>query len=82
MLVGRDVFSDEVPIVLWYDHTWITDKGYYLAEKQRFFPKEGVTVEDGYVEWIASLVSNKITYSREVSATDYFNYVSAAYFAE
>ena len=82
LLVGRDVFSDAEPIVLWYDHTWKTEKGYYVAERQKFYPNEGVTIEDGYVERIAAIVSNKIYYSREVSATDYFNYVSRALFPD
>lgn len=80
LLVGRDVFSDTEPIILWYDHTWKTEKGYYDAATGQFTPNEGVTIEDGYVERIAALVSNKITYSREVAAVDYFNYVSKAVF--
>lgn len=82
LLVGRDVFSDTEPIVLWYDHTWVTEKGYYDAVTGKFTAKEGVTVEDGYVERIAALVANKITYSREVAATDYFNYVFKAAFPD
>ena len=82
LLVGRDVFSEQEPIVLWYDHTWKTDKGYYVAEKGKFYPNEGVEIEDGYVERIAALVSNKIVYSREVAQTEYFTYVSKAYFAD
>jgi len=82
LLVGRDVFSDTEPIVLWYDHTWKTEKGYYDAATGKFTPNEGVTIEDGYVERIAALVANKITYSREVASVDYFNYVSRAVFPE
>jgi len=80
LLVGRDVFSDTEAIVLWYDHTWITEKGYYDSNKGKFFPREGVEIEEGYVERIAALVSNKILYSREVANTEYFNYVAKAAF--
>lgn len=78
LLVGRDVFSDTEAIVLWYDYTWITEKGYYDSQTGTFHPKEGVTVEDGYVERISALVSNKVKYSREVANVDYFNFIAKA----
>lgn len=78
LIVGRDVFSDAEPIVLWYDYTWKTDKGCYDSSKQKFTPNEGVEVEDGYADRIANIVYNKIYYSREVQNTDYFNYLSEA----
>lgn len=78
LLVGRDVFSEAEPLVLWYDSTWKTDKGLYDPGTGKFTPAEGVSVEDGYVERIKALVQNKIHYSWEVQQTDYFNYLSAA----
>ena len=78
LLVGRDVFSDEEAIVLWQDYSWKTVKGTYIADKKKFTPNEGVTVEEDYVDRINNIVSNKITYSRELAAVDYFDYVSAA----
>lgn len=75
LLVGRDVFSEAEPIVLWYDHSWVTDKGFYDSAKSKFTPRDGVEVEDGYVQRIKDLVYNKIFYSREVQVTDYFNYL-------
>lgn len=82
LLVGRDVFSDTEAIVLWYDYTWITEKGNYNSATGKFTPKEGVEVEDGYVERISALVSNKIKYSREAASIDYFNYLSKELFPE
>lgn len=78
LLVGRDIFSDTDPLVLWPDHSWITDKGTYNAVKGTFTPAEGAEVPEGYVEYISSLVSNKITYSDSVLNLDYFNYLSKA----
>lgn len=75
LLVGRDVFSEAEPIVLWYDHSWVTDKGYYDSAKNKFTPRDGVEVDEEYVQRIKSLVYNKIFYSREVQVTDYFNYL-------
>ena len=76
LLVGRDVFSEAQPLVFWPDYSWKTEKGSYDAVTGVFTPAEGVTVEAGYIEQIASLVSNKITYSSAVNRNDYFNYVA------
>ncbi len=75
LLVGRDVFSEAEPIVLWYDYTWKTDKGIYNSENRTFTPAEGVEVDDAYVRRIQDIVYNKIYYSREAQNTDYFNYL-------
>ena len=75
LLIGRDVFSDEIPLVLWPNYSWLTDKGSYNFYAGVFTPAEGVEVEEGYVEYVTSLVQNKITYSRSVQEYNYFNYL-------
>lgn len=76
LIVGRDVFSDTEPLVLWPDHSWRTDKGTYDFKTKVFTPRGGVTVEDGYIERICALVDNKITYSKSVQDFYYFNHIS------
>lgn len=76
LLPGRDVFSDTAPLVFWHDYSWITDKGIYDSSTGIFTPNEGVEVDEGYVDTIAAQVRNKITYSRAVQQTNYFNYVA------
>ena len=76
LLVGRDVFSDTEPLVLWPDHSWKTEKGTYNFKTGTFTPAEGVEVDQSYVDYISSLVTNKITYSRSVQDVDYFKYLS------
>lgn len=76
LLVGRDVFSDAQSLVLWPDYSWKTEKGTYEAKSGTFTPAEGETVSEDYVDYISSLVSNKITYSRSVQSLDYFNSLS------
>ena len=78
LLAGRDVFSDAVPLVLWPDYSWKTDKGTYDSTTGIFTPAEGVEVAEGYVEYIHSLVANKITFSKSVQERDYYNSVVAA----
>jgi len=78
LLVGRDVFSDAEPIVLWHGYSWRTDKGTYDSSRSKFYPDEGEQVSQEYVERISNIVRNKIYYSREVQNTDYFDYLVKA----
>ena len=75
LLVGRDVFSDATPLVLWPDYSWKTDKGTFEFSTGLFTPREGVEVDESYVQTMKNLVANKITYSKEVANLDYFNYL-------
>ena len=76
LLAGRDVFSDAQPLALWPDFSWKTEKGAYDAKSGKFTPEDGVEVSEEYVEYISSLVSNKITFSRSVQNLDYYNYLA------
>lgn len=78
LLVGRDVFSDEIPIVLWPDYSWKTDKGTYDATTMTFTPVEGTQVDEAYVSYVSSLVANKINFSKSVQKYDYYGYVNKA----
>lgn len=75
LLVGRDVFSDQEPLVLWPDYSWITDKGTFDFATGTFTPREGVEVDESYVQRMKSIVSNKISYSKEAQNQNYFNYL-------
>ena len=73
LLVGRDVFSDAEPLVLWPDFNWVTEKGTYCDGE--FTPREGVEVDEGYVKRISAIVKNKITFSESVVDMNYYDYL-------
>ena len=75
LLPGRDILSDSDPLVMWPDHSWITDKGYYNMSTERFVPREGVTVSDDYVERMHTIVANKLNYCTNWLNYDYFDIV-------
>ena len=75
LLPGRDVFSDAEPLVFNMNYNWKTDQGYYLSASGTFYPNEGVTVSDDYVDRIRTLVRNKINYCNGVLSTDYYAHV-------
>lgn len=78
LLVGRDALSYSQPLVIWPDHSWLTDKGYFSASSGSFTPNEDADVTSAYVERIKSIVANKFTFSRGVLQSDYY----AALFGE
>lgn len=75
LLVGRDILSDEQPLVLWPDYSWLTDLGRYDASTGVFTPNEGAVIPEGYQEYIDALVANKITFSRSVQSENYYKYI-------
>ena len=75
LLAGRDVFSDALPLVIWPDYSWVSDKGYYLSETDTFVPKEGTDIPDDYLQNVQIIVSNKMNFSSLVLEEDYYRYL-------
>lgn len=74
LMCGRDVLSDELPLVFWLDGTWKTDQGSYVDGK--FTPVEGVEVDEQYIKTVKAIISNKITFAKAVANRNYFNYIT------
>lgn len=72
LLVGRDVFSDAEPIILWNNYSWMTDQGRYNARNGEFTPNEGCNVDQAYRDRIDNFVKNKINFSSQVVNCDYY----------
>ena len=78
LLVGRDVFSDAAPLVLFRNYSWITDKGYYNASTHEFQVASGVSFaseeeQENYIKNISNIVKNKVTYSKYILEEDYYD---------
>lgn len=71
LMVGRDVFSDAMPLVWNANYEWKTEVGTYSRGK--FTPaSEDIVVPEGYVSSVKAIVKNKMTYSSGVLKTDYY----------
>ncbi|MBE6031399.1 MAG: LTA synthase family protein [Clostridiales bacterium] len=89
LLMGRDIFSDTDPLVIFKDRSWISDKGKYDAQTGVFTPFETVTevddsitsegavsdVSEDYINGIISRVDNRFNYSRLILERDYYRYL-------
>lgn len=75
LLMGRDIFSDSEPLVIFQNKSFITDKGQYNAVTQEFFPEDGQQVDDQYINEILDIIEKKFYYSAMILDTDYYKYV-------
>ena len=72
LLAGRDVFSDQTPLVIWPDHSWMTDRGYYDALQDTFTPADGKQADEAYIEAMKQAVQNRFALSSVVINDDYY----------
>lgn len=74
LLMGRDIFSDSEPLVLFLNRSFITERGVYSAPKNKFTPKDNhQDINDDYVNQITDLVKAKFYYSAKILETDYYD---------
>jgi len=78
LFMGRDLFSDTDPLVIFENRSFITDKGKYNAETEEFTPREGVSVPEDYQEEISNQVSAKFYFSARILDLDYYRIIEEA----
>lgn len=71
LLMGKDIFSDSDPLVIFSDRSFITDKGKYNSVTKEFtsFNEE---VDKEYIDQIKSIIYSKYKYSRMILEEDYY----------
>lgn len=73
LLMGRDIFSDSEPLVIFQNRSFITDRGSYNAEEKKFTPSAGgAPVDKNYINGISKMISDKFYYSAKILDTDYY----------
>lgn len=75
LLMGRDVFSDAEPLVVFSDRSFLTDRGRYDSIAREFTPREGVEVPEGYRQQVSGEVDRMFYYSELVLERDYYGVV-------
>ncbi len=73
LLMGRDIFSDSEPLVIFLNKSFITDKGSYNSKTKVFAPAQEAKVDENYVGRISSIINDKFRYSAKILETDYYN---------
>ena len=72
LLMGRDVFSNAPPLVIFRNHSFITDKGYYNAVTGQFHLNPGEKIDEGYIERIRTIVDQKFYFSAKILEHNYY----------
>ena len=79
MLVGRDVLSNDTPIIFWPDRSWKTNIGTYRSSNSSFTFAEGIELDDeqksAYIDTINSIVRARISFSGNVVYNDYYGHI-------
>jgi len=77
LIVGKDILSNSECLAIFSNYSWVSDYGTYYANKKKFIPKEGTTLEnqDEYVKAINNRVSNYYSISKLIMDNDYYNYI-------
>ncbi|SER96428.1 LTA synthase family protein [Salipaludibacillus aurantiacus] len=75
LMIGRDIFSNSDPLVIFSNKSFITDKGRFNSETNTFTPVPGADVSEGYAEKISAEITNKFNVSANILELDYYNKV-------
>jgi phosphoglycerol transferase MdoB-like AlkP superfamily enzyme len=76
LLMGRDILDDTAEgLVVFENHSWITEKGRYNIKTNTFTPVPGAVIEDGYVAETMNRVNLMFDYSAKILETDYYRIV-------
>ena len=71
-LIGNDIMSSSEGIVIFNDHSFLTDKGYYNEVTNTFSNKE---IDENYIKNKKEEVFNKYNASSLISKTNYYKYI-------
>ena len=77
LLPGSDIMSDSQPLIVFNNHSFITEKGSYNSKTDEFILFEGQELEDvdEYVASMRKVVNNKFKISAQILETDYYRKV-------
>lgn len=73
LYMGRDVFSDAEPLVMFRNRSWITDKASYNFNTGEVINRTDTPVDDAYVESISNELSNRFAVSSRILDYDYWS---------
>lgn len=75
LLVGRDVFSNSMPIVAYLNGIFITDFGKYDIALRKIISKDKHDYDSEYTNSLKKLVKQKILFSKFIIKNDYYAYL-------
>lgn len=72
LLIGTDIMSDSMPLVIYSNRSFITDKCRYNTLTKQTIPNGDTTCTDEEISAINAIVYNKFKYSKLILENDYY----------
>jgi phosphoglycerol transferase MdoB-like AlkP superfamily enzyme len=72
LYMGRDVFSEAEPLVMFRNRSWITDKAMYNSSTGKLTALTNEPIPEDYVNFINTEVNNRFTVSARILDYDYW----------
>ena len=72
LITGRDALSEEDGIVIFEDHSWLTDRAYYNATKGEYIKLDSF-IEEEDIDEINERVFEELRISQSILTSDYFS---------
>ena len=72
LIVGKDILSDYEGIAIFSNRSWVTDKGTYFVNGNKFVSKNDEEVDNGYISRINTRVANSFTISNSIIEYDIY----------
>ena len=72
LYMGRDIFSDAMPLVMFRNRSWMTDLVAYNADKKQYTYFTDVEIPQEYLDYIQAEVSNRFTISELILDQNYW----------
>ncbi|MDD3503671.1 MAG: sulfatase-like hydrolase/transferase [Eubacteriales bacterium] len=73
LFMGRDVFSNQKPQIIFQNRSFITDQGRYNATDNTWEPISGSTTDDEYIISQLNEIEEKFYYSKKILEEDYYS---------
>lgn len=73
LLVGKDILSDYEGIAIFSNRSWVTDKGTYYVNGNKFVSKNNEEVDEEYISRINTKVANSFTISNSIIKYNIYN---------
>jgi len=72
LLMGRDIFSDSEPLVIFSNRSFLTTDARYNTRTKELLPNEGAVLPENYRKYWSNVINQKFTYSARILDEDYY----------
>ena len=73
LFAGRDILSTNPGLAIFRNHSFVSDYGTYFSNNNQFDKKKDIP--DDYIENINNLINNRLSISKLILDTNYYNYL-------